>query len=71
MSPEGLINHEYGPKSEVWSFGVMIYELLHGYAPLSYCKDEASLKDTIRQPLRFREGISYELCNFIEYCMTI
>jgi len=30
MSPEGLINNNYGPKTDVWSFGIMIYELLHG-----------------------------------------
>lgn len=38
MSPEGLINHEYGPKTDVWSFGVLLYELIHGDTPLSYCK---------------------------------
>lgn len=25
MSPEGLINNNYGPKTDVWSFGVMLY----------------------------------------------
>lgn len=30
MSPEGLLLHEYGPKTEVWGFGIMIYEMLHG-----------------------------------------
>lgn len=25
MSPEGLLLQEYGPKTEVWAFGVMIY----------------------------------------------
>lgn len=39
MSPEGMLKYEYGPKSEVWSLGVVVYELLHGYAPLSLCKN--------------------------------
>ena len=30
MSPEGLIHNVYGPKTDIWSFGVLIYELLHG-----------------------------------------
>jgi serine/threonine protein kinase len=60
-----MINHEYGPKSEVWSFGVLVYELLHGYAPLSHCKDEQTLRDTIFLPPTFREGISYELKKLI------
>lgn len=25
MSPEGLINNMYGPKTDVWAFGVFIY----------------------------------------------
>lgn len=39
MSPEALLKREYGPKSEVWAFGVLVYEMLHGYTPLSQCKD--------------------------------
>jgi serine/threonine protein kinase len=38
MSPEGLINNFYGPKTDVWSFGILIYELLHGVTPLASCK---------------------------------
>ncbi len=40
MSPEGLISQVYGPKTDVWSFGVMIYELIHGKPPLANCKTE-------------------------------
>ena len=38
MSPEGLIYHQYGPKTDVWSLGILIYELLHGDTPLDSCK---------------------------------
>jgi len=30
MSPEGFIENIYGPKTDIWAFGVLIYELLHG-----------------------------------------
>lgn len=30
MAPEGLIHSIYGPKSDVWSFGMLIYEIVHG-----------------------------------------
>lgn len=30
MSPEGLIHNIYGPKTDIWAFGVLLYELLHG-----------------------------------------
>lgn len=25
MSPEGLINNIYGPKTDIWAFGMLIY----------------------------------------------
>lgn len=25
MSPEGFVNNIYGPKTDVWAFGVLIY----------------------------------------------
>jgi serine/threonine protein kinase len=37
MSPEGMIDHMYGMKTDVWAFGVIIFELLHGKTPFSYC----------------------------------
>ena len=38
MSPEGLLLNEYSPKTDVWSFGVLIYEMIHGDTPLSGCR---------------------------------
>ena len=37
MSPESLIEGIYGPKTDIWAFGILIYELLHGEAPFSFC----------------------------------
>lgn len=33
MSPESLIHKNYTIKSDIWSLGVMLYEILHGKAP--------------------------------------
>jgi serine/threonine protein kinase len=40
MSPEGLLNNLYGPKTDIWSFGIIVFELLHGYTPLGSCKNK-------------------------------
>ena len=37
MSPEGLIDNLYGPKTDVWALGVLIYELTHSTTPLAHC----------------------------------
>jgi serine/threonine protein kinase len=38
MSPEAILEQKYGPKTDIWSFGVIIHELIFGYAPLTSCK---------------------------------
>jgi serine/threonine protein kinase len=40
MSPEGMIDHLYGMKTDIWAFGIIVYELLHGKTPFSFCTSE-------------------------------
>lgn len=40
MSPEGYVQNLYGPKTDVWAFGVLVYEMLHGKQPLLDCKND-------------------------------
>lgn len=51
MSPEGLIHNIYGPKTDIWAFGVLIYELLHGETPYANCRTEAELKSQVSIPI--------------------
>lgn len=71
MSPEGMLLHEYGPKTEVWALGIVVYELLHGDTPLSICRSEKELREKIMLPPHFREGISPECRKFIDLCLTV
>lgn len=52
MSPEGLIDNIYGPKTDIWAFGIFMYEILHGDTPLGFCQNEQELKMHIRNPIR-------------------
>jgi len=64
MSPEGFIDNVYGPKTDVWAFGVVIYELLHGVTPFHQSFTETELKTSLMVPLsaeRIRSDISLEL----------
>jgi len=40
MAPEAIINKEYGPKTDIWAFGALIYELICGRPPLSGIKTQ-------------------------------
>ena len=39
MSPEALKRNIYSVKNDIWSIGIMVYELLHGETPWE-CKTE-------------------------------
>ena len=40
MAPEGLIHNIYGPKTDIWAFGILLYELMHGETPYAQCRTE-------------------------------
>lgn len=61
MSPEGLIHNIYGPKTDIWAFGVLIYELLHGETPFAHCRTETDLKYHVNiavNPKKLRQELS-------------
>lgn len=38
MSPEGILHGYYGPKTDVWAFGILLYQLFHGNHIFDYCR---------------------------------
>jgi len=44
MAPEAFIDNIYGNKTDVWAFGITLYELLHGKTPFFDINDGDSLK---------------------------
>jgi serine/threonine protein kinase len=74
MSPEGLLQSTYGPKSDVWALGVLIYEMLHGDPPLGFCNAESELKMHITRPLNprtFKATIPHDLRDLIVKCLEV
>jgi serine/threonine-protein kinase ULK2 len=58
MSPEALKKNIYSVKNDIWSIGIMIFELLHGETPWE-CKTEKELMDKmVTVPVTFRESLS-------------
>jgi len=72
MAPEAFIANTYGSKTDVWSFGIILYELLHAKTPFWEIQDAESLHSRITVPIKrenFRPEISYELRDLILRCL--
>lgn len=73
MSPEALKNNIYSMKNDIWSIGIMAYQLLHGDTPWQ-CKTEKELIDKmVRIPVKFKDSlkISSDMKDFIRKCLEI
>jgi serine/threonine protein kinase len=54
MSPELLGDDDYNSKSDIWSIGVLLYEMVYQRTPFQYCQDVTALKYQIsNSPIHF------------------
>ncbi|KAG7591888.1 putative rRNA methylase [Arabidopsis thaliana x Arabidopsis arenosa] len=56
LAPEIIKNEGHGSAVDWWTFGIFIYELLHGATPFKGQGNKATLYNVIGQPLRFPEN---------------
>ena len=73
MSPE-LVNHEgYGKEIDVWSLGILLYEMIHGYSPFRPNKpkfNERDVMDNIKNHnLIFGKKVSEECKDLIYHLL--
>ena len=64
MSPEMVNKEEYSKDIDIWSLGILLYEMIHGHSPFKPNKTKYNINDIMDnikiQNLKFNENITKE-----------
>eukprot|EP00826_Nyctotherus_ovalis_P017878 TRINITY_DN1528_c0_g1_i10.p1 TRINITY_DN1528_c0_g1~~TRINITY_DN1528_c0_g1_i10.p1 ORF type:complete len:587 (+),score=170.79 TRINITY_DN1528_c0_g1_i10:160-1920(+) len=66
MAPEVIRRGGYKEKADVWSLGVLLYEMLHGYAPFRGVRDQDTIQKIMEDKLDFEEEVKLDAREVIE-----
>lgn len=70
MAPQILEKQKYNYKCDIWSLGIIYYEMLHGVVPWKGVSENDLMNNIRTIPLIFRNNISSEVQKFIRCLLT-
>lgn len=70
MSPEALQGNIYTTKNDIWSVGVILYEILHGKAPWACSNERQLIEEINKNSIYLLKNLSEDLKDFIRKCLT-
>jgi len=65
MAPEIFESAPYTEKVDIWSLGILLYELLHGYSPFRAPTLLEIYKNILKRRIKFADGISEQAVDLI------
>lgn len=71
MAPQILLQTKYTAKSDLWSVGLIYYQLLHGQTPWSANTEMQLIQNIMTKPVVYGGWISEKSRKFIEGCLKI
>jgi serine/threonine protein kinase len=72
MAPEVMQKRPYGFKADIWSIGVVFYQLLEGKFPFRGRNIEAIMEKIWRNEIVFEKpGLSENAKDFIKRCLVV
>ena len=60
MAPEVLSHREYTSKADIWSIGILLYEMVYGHTPFYECTEVGMLKEAIAKSVIHYKYTSYK-----------
>lgn len=65
MAPEMIQNKAHNHTLDIWSLGILLYELVHGRAPFTGVHPREISDKIMRGVIRFKPGLSEEYKNLV------
>lgn len=66
MAPEMLINEPHDTSLDIWCLGILLFELIHGYAPYQGVNDEVKKRNLIKNnEIKFSSHLSKDVIDLI------
>ena len=71
MAPEIITRNGYDHKSDLWSVGIILYEMIHGYTPFDVQNFIDLIKEIKKKDIKIKVKVSYECRDLIhKLCKT-